>query len=53
MAALLTSALAFDDDRARDRALASANWTPLRATWSQLRYEPDQLAADLRTMVGA
>ena len=44
-------ALAFEDDRARDRALTAAGWVPLRATWAQLRYEPDALEADLRPVV--
>lgn len=44
-------AIAFEDDRARDRALTAARWIPLRATWAQLRYEPDALEADLRPVV--
>ena len=33
--------------------LATAMWIPLRATWAQLRYEPDALDADLRPLLSA
>ncbi|MDQ3729718.1 MAG: type IV toxin-antitoxin system AbiEi family antitoxin domain-containing protein [Actinomycetota bacterium] len=39
---------AFEDDRARDRALVAARWQPMRVTWTQLKYDADALAADLR-----
>ncbi len=44
-------ALAFEDDRQRDRALSAAKWIPLRATWAQLRYGPDELEGDLRCVL--
>jgi very-short-patch-repair endonuclease len=39
---------AFENDRARDRALVAAGWRVIRVTWRQLRDEPDAVAADLR-----
>jgi hypothetical protein len=39
---------AFEDDRARDRALTIAGWRVIRITWRQLRGEPAALARDLR-----
>jgi very-short-patch-repair endonuclease len=42
---------AFQDDRARDRALAAAGYAVTRITWSQLEREPRQLAADLRILL--
>ncbi len=44
---------AFRDDRARDRALRVAGYAVTRLTWNQLRDEPGQIAADLRTLLGA
>lgn len=42
-----TREVAFDDDRARDRALLAAGWIPLRITWSQLEHDGDAVEADL------
>lgn len=39
---------AFHDDRARDRALIAAGWSPMRVTWTQLHGEADTLAAEIR-----
>jgi very-short-patch-repair endonuclease len=44
--------LAFEDDRARDRALTAAGWRPIRITRAQLRGDPDGLEADLRALLG-
>jgi len=44
---------AFRDDRARDRALRVAGYSVTRLTWSQLEDEPEQIAADLRALLGA
>jgi hypothetical protein len=44
--------LAFEDDRARDRALTAAGWRPIRITSAQLRFEPDALETDLRLLLG-
>jgi hypothetical protein len=44
--------LAFEDDRERDRSLTAAGWRPIRLTSAQLRTEPDELEADLRTLLG-
>lgn len=41
----------FQGDRARDRALVAAGWRVVRLTWAQLRDEPEQVAADLRSML--
>lgn len=43
-----SSASAFHDDRARDRALIAAGWSPMRITWAQFHHEPDALEAELR-----
>lgn len=43
---------AFQDDRARDRALRVAGYSVIRLTWAQLDSEPTQVAADLRTLLG-
>jgi hypothetical protein len=45
------SALAFEADRARDRALIAAGWRVIRVTWRQLTREPAALAADLRSVL--
>jgi len=42
---------AFRDDKTRDRRLHAAGYTVTRLTWSQLDDEPEQIAADLRTLV--
>ena len=45
--------VAFESDRARDRALQAAGWRVIRVTWRQLHDEADALAADLRTILRA
>ena len=42
---------AFREDRARDRALRVAGYSVTRLTWSQLDDEPEEIAADLRTLL--
>jgi predicted transcriptional regulator of viral defense system len=39
----------YEGDRARDRALAAAEWLVVRITWRQLQDEPDAVARDLRS----
>jgi hypothetical protein len=46
------TATAFEDDRARDRALLAARWRPARVTWSHLHDAPRTLAAELRAALG-
>jgi very-short-patch-repair endonuclease len=43
---------AFQDDRARDRALKVAGYSVIHLTWAQLDSEPTQVAADLRKLLG-
>jgi very-short-patch-repair endonuclease len=42
---------AFEDDRARDRALQATGYRVVRITWRQLRDEPAAVAADLRALL--
>jgi very-short-patch-repair endonuclease len=42
---------AFRDDRARDRALRVAGYSVTRLTWNQLDDEPEEIAADLRSLL--
>jgi very-short-patch-repair endonuclease len=42
---------AFENDRARDRALLLAGWRTTRITWRQLHEDPTALAADLTTLL--
>lgn len=44
---------AFEADRRRDRRLATAGWNVIRITWRELHHRPDDLAADLRRLLGA
>jgi len=44
---------AFEDDRARDRALVVAGWRVVRITWRQLDEEPATIAAQLSVLLGA
>lgn len=39
---------AFEEDRARDRALIAAGWSPMRVTWSHLHGDPDTLERQIR-----
>jgi very-short-patch-repair endonuclease len=43
---------AFESDRWRDRILLVEGWRSTRITWRQLRDERDQIAADLRGLLG-
>jgi very-short-patch-repair endonuclease len=45
------TATAFEQDRARDRALAAHGWTVVRVTWKQLQRDALQLARDLRRLL--
>jgi len=40
-------------DRGRDRRLRVADYSVTRLTWNQLDDEPEQIAADLRALLGA
>jgi hypothetical protein len=42
---------AFENDRARDRALVAAGWRVMRITWRQLQDHPEALSRDLRASV--
>jgi very-short-patch-repair endonuclease len=42
---------AFQDDRARDRALHAAGYSVTRLTWNQLDDEPAAIASDLRELL--
>ena len=44
--------LAFEDDRARDRALIAAGWRPIRLTSAQLRASAAALERDLKAALG-
>jgi very-short-patch-repair endonuclease len=45
------TALRFESDRARDRALAVAGWRTVRITWRQVHRERAALASDLRRLL--
>jgi hypothetical protein len=40
--------LAFEDDRARDRALVATGFSPIRLTWAQLHRDADTLESEIR-----
>lgn len=42
---------AFQDDRARDRALHAAGYSVVHLTWNQLDAEPEAIASDLRRLL--
>jgi very-short-patch-repair endonuclease len=42
---------AFQDDRARDRALKVAGYSVIHLTWAQLDDEPEAIASDLRSLL--
>jgi very-short-patch-repair endonuclease len=44
---------AFEGDRRRDRILLVEGWRSTRITWRQLRDERDEIATDLRGLLGA
>ncbi len=39
----------FESDRQRDRILVAEGWKTMRITWRQLREEPDEIVADMRS----
>jgi very-short-patch-repair endonuclease len=43
---------AFREDRTRDRRLRAAGYSVTRLTWTQLDDEPEEVAADLRAILG-
>jgi very-short-patch-repair endonuclease len=43
---------AFREDKARDRRLAAAGYMVTHVTWNQLDDEPDEVASDLRFLLG-
>jgi very-short-patch-repair endonuclease len=47
------TASAFENDRARDRALVAAGWRVMRITWRQLHDRPEMLIRDLRASLTA
>jgi very-short-patch-repair endonuclease len=46
-----SSRSAFQDDRARDRALKVAGFSVIHLTWNQLDVEPEEVASDLRALL--
>jgi very-short-patch-repair endonuclease len=46
-----SSRSAFQDDRARDRALKLAGYSVIHLTWNQLDDEPEEIASDLRSLL--
>ncbi|MFL5899390.1 MAG: type IV toxin-antitoxin system AbiEi family antitoxin domain-containing protein [Solirubrobacterales bacterium] len=46
-----SSRSAFQDDRARDRALKVAGYSVIHLTWNQLDDEPEAIASDLRSLL--
>lgn len=46
-----SSRSAFQDDRARDRALKVAGYSVIHLTWNQLDVEPEAVASDLRRIL--
>lgn len=46
-----SSRSAFQDDRARDRALRVAGYSVIHITWKQLDDEPEAIASDLRLVL--
>jgi very-short-patch-repair endonuclease len=44
---------AFENDRARDRALQVAGWRVVRVTWRQLHERPAVIASQLRTLLSS
>jgi very-short-patch-repair endonuclease len=46
-----SSRSAFQDDRARDRALKVADYSVIHLTWAQLGSEPEAIASDLRMLL--
>jgi very-short-patch-repair endonuclease len=46
-----SSRSAFQDDRARDRALHAVGFSVIHITWNQLDVEPEAVASDLRQLL--
>jgi very-short-patch-repair endonuclease len=46
------TALAFEQDRERDRELQAAGWRVIRITWKQLHQDAESVARDLRAILG-
>jgi hypothetical protein len=46
------TAMAFEADRARDRALIAARWAPMRVTWAHVHGDPDTLEREIRDALG-
>jgi hypothetical protein len=44
---------AFQSDRARDRALTAAGFSPMRVTWAQLHSDGDSIEAEVRDILAA
>ncbi len=44
---------AFEGDRERDRRLAVAGYRVMRVTWAQLHETPEEISADLKTVLAA
>jgi predicted transcriptional regulator of viral defense system len=42
---------AFERDRRNDQRLSAAGWRPIRATWRQLKREPDRVAKTIVTLL--
>ena len=42
---------AFERDRERDRILQAAGWRVVRITFRQMRFDRDELVADLRSLL--
>jgi very-short-patch-repair endonuclease len=47
-----SSRSAFQDDRSRDRALHAAGFSIVHLTWNQLDVKPEEVASDLRKLLG-
>ena len=45
------TAIAFERDRLRDRALQAAGWHVVRITWAQLHDDPEAMLRDLRRLL--
>jgi REase_MTES_1575 len=46
------TAVAYERDRARDRALHAMGWRVVRITWRQLHRDGNRVAADLQSLLG-
>ena len=48
-----STAISFETDRARDRAMQAAGWQVVRVTWRQLHEDAEALARDLHRILRA